>query len=169
MTLPQQAGELERWRMEEQQKLDEETRETEEKERNTSQAAIRKAEASKRIAELASNKRVAAEMKALGTDDDPSQYNYHRYTIDEIEEATEYFSESRKIGEGGYGPVFKGKLSNITVAIKVLRPDAAQGRSQFQKEVMILIAIMKQPVLFQKVCLQLNRSCHLLVHYRWKY
>ncbi|GJS70956.1 U-box domain-containing protein 35-like protein [Tanacetum coccineum] len=144
LTAKQKAGELERWRMEEQQRIDEETRETEEKEKNRSQAAIAKSEASKRIAELASYKRVAAEMKALGTEDDPNQYNYHRYTIDEIEEATEYFSQSRKIGEGGYGPVFKGKLSNTTVAIKVLRPDAAQGRSQFQKEVEVL-SCMQHP------------------------
>lgn len=124
--------------------MDEETREVTEKEKKRNQAAIEKAEASKRIAELASYKRVAAEMKALGTEDDPNQFNYHRYTIDEIEEATEYFSQSRKIGEGGYGPVYKGRLSNTTVAIKVLRPDAVQGRSQFQKEVEVL-SCMQHP------------------------
>lgn len=60
---------------------------------------------------------------------------YRRYTIDEIETATEHFSVSRKIGEGGYGPVYKCNLDHTPVAIKVLRPDASQGRSQFQQEV----------------------------------
>ncbi|PWA75234.1 hypothetical protein CTI12_AA243940 [Artemisia annua] len=144
LTAKQKAGELELWRMEEQKRMDEETREMTEKEKKRNQAAIEKADASKRIAELASYKRVAAEMKALGTEDDPNQFNYHRYTIDEIEEATEYFSQSRKIGEGGYGPVYKGRLSNTTVAIKVLRSDAVQGRSQFQKEVEVL-SCMQHP------------------------
>lgn len=63
------------------------------------------------------------------------EFRYRRYTIEEIEEATERFLESRKIGEGGYGPVFKCILDHTPVAVKVLRPDAAQGMSQFHKEV----------------------------------
>lgn len=58
-----------------------------------------------------------------------------RFTIDEIEVATEHFSESLRIGEGGYGPVFKGTLDGAEVAIKILRPDISQGPKQFQKEV----------------------------------
>ncbi|ONK79887.1 uncharacterized protein A4U43_C01F11420 [Asparagus officinalis] len=66
---------------------------------------------------------------------------YRKYSIEEIEIATENFAENRKIGEGGYGPVFKGFLDHTPVAIKVLRPDAAQGRSQFQQEIEILCCI----------------------------
>ncbi|KAE8698454.1 hypothetical protein F3Y22_tig00110597pilonHSYRG00236 [Hibiscus syriacus] len=55
-------------------------------------------------------------------------FRYRKYTIEEIEAATEFFSEALKIGEGGYGPVYKGHLDHTPVAIKVLRPDAAQGR-----------------------------------------
>ncbi|MCI33652.1 U-box domain-containing protein 52-like, partial [Trifolium medium] len=62
---------------------------------------------------------------------------YRKYTIEEIEAATEFFSKSLKIGEGGYGPVFRCLLDHTPVAVKVLRPDAAQGRSQFQREVSI--------------------------------
>lgn len=60
---------------------------------------------------------------------------YRRYTIEEIEEATENFADSRKIGEGGYGPVYKCYLDHTPVAVKVLRSDAAHGMSQFQQEV----------------------------------
>ncbi|KAI3721821.1 hypothetical protein L2E82_32840 [Cichorium intybus] len=142
-------GALQQWRMEEQKRLLEEARlaekEAAEKDKAKSLATIEKAEASKRIMELES-RRVASEMKALSTDDeDPEdKFKYKKYTIEEIEEATEFFSNSRKIGEGGYGPVFKGVLSETVVAIKVLRPDAAQGRSQFQREVEVL-SCMRHP------------------------
>jgi serine/threonine protein kinase len=66
---------------------------------------------------------------------------YRRYTIEEIEIGTDHFNEARKVGEGGYGPVYKGHLDHTPVAIKVLRPDAAQGRSQFQQEVEVLSCI----------------------------
>lgn len=46
-----------------------------------------------------------------------------------------------KVGEGGYGPVYKGTLDHTPVAIKVLRPDAAQGKKQFQQEVEVLSCI----------------------------
>ncbi|GJN29408.1 hypothetical protein PR202_gb17634 [Eleusine coracana subsp. coracana] len=56
----------------------------------------------------------------------------------ELERATDNFSTSLKIGEGGFGCVFKGILRNMTVAIKVLKPDNLQGQSQFEQEVAIL-------------------------------
>ncbi|KAD7479960.1 hypothetical protein E3N88_03096 [Mikania micrantha] len=146
LTAKEKAGELQRWRAEEKQKMEEEMRKLGEQDKNKSRATIEKAEASKRIAELESHKRILAEMKALSTQDNNQdhKFNYTRYTIEEIEAATEYFAPSRKIGEGGYGPVFKGRLSDTLVAIKVLRPDAAQGRSQFQQEVEVL-SCMRHP------------------------
>jgi nucleoredoxin len=117
-----------------------------EKEKEKSKAAIEAAEAQKRIAELESQKRLQAEMKALKEAEEKRKVmdalvnvdvRYRKYTIEEIEAATEFFSKSLKIGEGGYGPVFKCLLDHTPVAVKVLRPDAAQGRSQFQREVSI--------------------------------
>lgn len=115
-----------------------------EKERAKSRAAIEAAEAARRIAELEAQKRINAEMKALRESEEKrkainalqhSDVRYRKYSIDEIEAATEFFAESRKIGEGGYGPVYRCNLDHTPVAIKVLRPDAAQGRSQFNQEV----------------------------------
>ncbi|CAM0912907.1 unnamed protein product [Alopecurus aequalis] len=60
------------------------------------------------------------------------------FSPSELECATENFSSSRKIGEGGFGCVYRGILRNMTVAIKVLRPDVLQGQSQFEQEVTIL-------------------------------
>lgn len=145
-----QARELSLWRMEEEQRLEEarlaeETaRSVAEKERAKCRAAMEAAEAAQRIAELESQKRISAEMKAVQESEEKkkaldalahSDVRYRKYTIEEIEVATEYFSQARKIGEGGYGPVYKCYLDHTQAAIKVLRPDASQGRSQFQQEV----------------------------------
>lgn len=145
-----QAKELQHWKIEEERRIEEARLAEEaalalaEKEKAKSKAAMEAAEAAQRIAELEAQKRINAEMKALKEQEEKkrvldafaqSEVRYRRYTIEEIENATEFFSQSRKIGEGGYGPVYKCHLDHTSVAIKVLRPDAAQGRSQFLQEV----------------------------------
>lgn len=115
-----------------------------EKERDKCKVAMETAEAAQRLAELEAKRRVDAEMQALKEAEQKEKalmnlgqgdFRYRRYSIEEIEEATQFFTDSLKIGEGGYGPVYKCYLDHTPVAIKVLRPDAAQGRSQFQQEV----------------------------------
>ncbi|KAE9605398.1 hypothetical protein Lal_00024550 [Lupinus albus] len=59
----------------------------------------------------------------------------------EIEEATNNFNPALKIGEGGYGSIFKGIMRHKEVAIKMLRPDSMQGPSEFQQEVDVLSKI----------------------------
>ncbi|KAI3517166.1 hypothetical protein L1887_16376 [Cichorium endivia] len=146
LTAKQKAGELERWRVEEANRLEEatsaeqEAREVAEKEKERYRALMAKARASRRIAEIESEKRALEHPE----EKEQESHRYRRYTIDEIEKATDFFDKARKIGEGGYGPVFKGRLDNTVVAIKVLRPDAAQGRSQFQQEVEVL-SCMRHP------------------------
>nr|XP_018680201.1 PREDICTED: U-box domain-containing protein 51-like isoform X2 [Musa acuminata subsp. malaccensis] len=156
LTAKQKAMELQRWKVEEGQRL-KEARQAEEaalalveRERAKCMAAIQTAEASKRIAESEAQKRISAEMQALKEEEERrkaidslshTSLRYRRYTIEEIEVATEYFANERKIGEGGYGPVYRCYLDHTPVAVKVLRPDAAQGRSQFQQEVEILCCI----------------------------
>ncbi|XP_031251842.1 U-box domain-containing protein 35-like [Pistacia vera] len=63
---------------------------------------------------------------------------YKKYTIEQIETATNYFSPSQKIGEGAYGPVYRAIIDHKAVAIKVLRPDISQGLKQFQQEIEVL-------------------------------
>ncbi|GKC61936.1 U-box domain-containing protein 35-like protein [Tanacetum coccineum] len=152
LTAQQKAGELERWRVEEAQKVseakigDEQSREVAETEKERYQALMAKARASRRIAdsEKQALEHPEEEKHQDSSDKQQREFRYRRYTIDEIEKATEFFTEARKIGEGGYGPVFKGRLDNTPVAIKVLRPDAAQGKSQFQQEVEVL-SCMRHP------------------------
>ncbi|XP_020224072.1 U-box domain-containing protein 52 isoform X2 [Cajanus cajan] len=155
LTAQQKAVELQRWKLEEERRLEEARLAEEaalaiaEKEKARSKAAVETAEAQKRIAELEAQKRINAEMKAFRESEEKrkafdafsNSVRYRRYTIEEIEAATNFFSESLKIGEGGYGPVYKCHLDHTPVAVKVLRPDAAQGRSQFQREVEVLSCI----------------------------
>jgi single-stranded DNA-specific DHH superfamily exonuclease len=144
------ATELHHWRVEEERKF-EAGRLAEEaalaiamKEKARCKAAMESAEAAKRIAELETQRRAYAEIKSLKEAEQmrkmldnlaQSDVKYRRYNVKEIEKATEFFAESRKIGEGGYGPVYKCYLDHTPVAVKVLSPEAAQGRSQFQQEV----------------------------------
>nr|XP_023894111.1 U-box domain-containing protein 34-like [Quercus suber] len=156
LTAKQKASELHRWKLTEEHKFEEAKHSEEvalaiaEKERARSKVAMETAEAAKRIAELESQKRANAEMRALKEAAQArevlenlarSDLKYRRYTIEEIEKATNFFAESQKIGEGGYGPVYRCYLDHTPVAVKVLRPDAAHGRSQFQQEIDILSCI----------------------------
>ncbi|XP_073309245.1 U-box domain-containing protein 33-like isoform X1 [Primulina huaijiensis] len=63
---------------------------------------------------------------------------FSEFSFSEIEEATDYFNQMTKIGEGGYGCIYKGKLRNTQVAIKMLHPDSLQGPLEFEQEVNIL-------------------------------
>ncbi|XP_015874111.3 U-box domain-containing protein 33 [Ziziphus jujuba] len=60
------------------------------------------------------------------------------FSLSDVQTATCNFSESFKIGEGGYGCVYKGEMLGRTVAIKKLHPHNMQGQSEFQQEVQVL-------------------------------
>ncbi|KAG5400148.1 hypothetical protein IGI04_014755 [Brassica rapa subsp. trilocularis] len=148
------ATELHKWKADKELKLEEVRLAKEaamqmaESEKEKSRVVMETAMASHIIAEFEAQKRkhieTAKEKKRATSSLGKTDFRYRKYIIEEIEEATEDFSPSRKIGEGGYGPVYKGSLDYTRVAIKVLRPDAAQGRSQFQQEVEVLTC-MRHP------------------------
>lgn len=126
--------ELRRWRVEEERRLEEArlaeeaARASAEKEKAKCRAAMEAAEAAQRIAKREAQRRINIEMKILGeaegnmtVESDTLAMNdvvirYRKYTIDEIEVATDFFAESRKIGEGGYGPVYKCFLDHTPAA-----------------------------------------------------
>ncbi|CAK9177127.1 unnamed protein product [Ilex paraguariensis] len=67
-----------------------------------------------------------------------SDKRYRRYTREEIEVATDLFSETKMIGEGAYGKVYKCNLDHTPVAVKVLHPDASDKKEEFLREVEVL-------------------------------
>lgn len=68
---------------------------------------------------------------------------YYEFSFSEIEEATSNFDPSLKIGEGGYGTIYRGLLRHTQVAIKVLHSHSSQGPSEFQQEVKIKFNIIQ--------------------------
>uniref|UniRef100_A0A453SC42 Protein kinase domain-containing protein n=1 Tax=Aegilops tauschii subsp. strangulata TaxID=200361 RepID=A0A453SC42_AEGTS len=61
-----------------------------------------------------------------------------RYSRHEIELATENFSDAKKIGEGGYGIVYRCILDHTEVAVKVIQQDSRGKIDEFFKEIDIL-------------------------------
>ncbi|EOY13840.1 Protein kinase domain - like 10 [Theobroma cacao] len=66
-------------------------------------------------------------------------HNVKLYTYKELKSATEDFSLANKIGEGGFGSVYKGRLKNGNLAaIKVLSAESRQGVKEFMTEIKVI-------------------------------
>ncbi|XP_035539765.1 U-box domain-containing protein 33-like isoform X2 [Juglans regia] len=59
------------------------------------------------------------------------------FSLSKIAEVTQGFHESQKIGQGGYGNIYIGRLQT-EVAIKMLHSHGSQGSQEFQMEVNVL-------------------------------
>lgn len=79
--------------------------------------------------------RTAEELKKKGASSSHTPQYFAEFSFAEIEKATRNFDLSVKIGEGGYGSIYKGFLRYTQVAIKMLHSDSFQGPSEFQQEV----------------------------------
>ncbi|XP_077245927.1 uncharacterized protein LOC143885615 [Tasmannia lanceolata] len=61
------------------------------------------------------------------------------FDLEIIAAATENFSDSNKIGEGGFGPVYKGELrEGKMIAVKRLSMSSGQGQEEFKNEVTLI-------------------------------
>ncbi|XVF73181.1 hypothetical protein PTKIN_Ptkin12aG0180400 [Pterospermum kingtungense] len=63
---------------------------------------------------------------------------FTEFFFSEIVEATRNFDLTLKVGEGGYGSIYKGLLRRTIVAIKMLHSHSLQGPSEFKQEVDVL-------------------------------
>lgn len=62
-----------------------------------------------------------------------------QFDFNTVRVATDNFSDANKLGQGGYGPVYKGMLqSGIAIAVKRLSKDSKQGELEFRNEVMLV-------------------------------
>ncbi|XVF87035.1 hypothetical protein PTKIN_Ptkin18bG0088200 [Pterospermum kingtungense] len=86
------------------------------------------------------------------------------FSYSELKTATEDFSPSKKLGEGGFGPVYKGMLSDgKEVAVKQLSLASHQGKRQFIAEVATISAVQhRNLVKLYGCCIEGKR--HLLVY-----
>ncbi|KAL3576558.1 hypothetical protein D5086_021841 [Populus alba] len=64
------------------------------------------------------------------------------FSLRQIKNATNNFDPANKIGEGGFGPVYKGVLSDGTViAVKQLSSKSKQGNREFVNEIGMISAL----------------------------
>ncbi|KAL9297973.1 hypothetical protein ACSQ67_023869 [Phaseolus vulgaris] len=85
----------------------------------------------------------SSDPRLTGVDLDVSEIqNVNIYTYKELRNATSGFSPENKIGQGGFGEVYKGKLRNGSqVAIKVLSAESRQGVREFLTEIKVISSI----------------------------
>ncbi|KAF3788381.1 Inactive protein kinase [Nymphaea thermarum] len=92
------------------------------------------------------------------------RYRSSTFTLGQIETATRNFHPSNKIGQGGFGPVYKGQLPDGTiVAIKQLASKSRQGNREFITE-MGMISALQHPNLVKLHGCCIERNELLLVY-----
>lgn len=87
-----------------------------------------------------------------------------RFTLRELQLATDNFNSKNILGQGGFGVVYKGSLRNGTVvAVKRLKNPDITGEVQFQTEVeMIGLAMHRNLLRLYGFCMTSNER--LLVY-----
>ncbi|XP_059667010.1 receptor-like serine/threonine-protein kinase At4g25390 [Cornus florida] len=62
----------------------------------------------------------------------------HRFSYSSLRRATDNFSESHRLGQGGFGSVYSGTLTdlNLEVAVKAMDAGSLQGEREFQNELL---------------------------------
>ncbi|KAL1345098.1 receptor-like serine/threonine-protein kinase ALE2 isoform X2 [Arachis hypogaea] len=83
------------------------------------------------------------------------------FTLNEIEKATNSFSSSRILGEGGFGLVYKGGLQDgRDVAVKILKRDDHHGGREFLAEVEMLSRLHhRNLVKLIGICIEKQSRC----------
>ncbi|WJX21089.1 non-specific serine/threonine protein kinase [Trifolium repens] len=97
-------------------------------------------------------------------DDDIDIAESLQFNFDTIGVATDNFSETNKLGRGGFGVVYQGKLSSgQVIAVKRLSRDSGQGDIEFKNEV-LLLAKLQHRNLVKLLGFCLERKERLLVY-----
>ncbi|GMJ15309.1 cysteine-rich RLK (RECEPTOR-like protein kinase) 25 [Hibiscus trionum] len=75
------------------------------------------------------------------SDEDHTGEMYH-FNLATIQAATNNFCRENKLGEGGFGPVYKGKMFNgKEIAVKRLSMNSTQGLEEFKNEVKLIFKL----------------------------
>ncbi|KAF0905022.1 hypothetical protein E2562_000833 [Oryza meyeriana var. granulata] len=92
----------------------------------------------------------------------------HIFTYEELDEATDGFSDARELGVGGFGTVYKGTLRDgSTVAVKRLYKNSYKSVEQFQNEVGILSRLRHPNLVTLYGCTSQTNSRDLLLVYEF--
>ncbi|EEF34595.1 Serine/threonine-protein kinase PBS1, putative [Ricinus communis] len=69
------------------------------------------------------------------------------FTFDTLASATKDFHPTHKLGEGGFGPVYRGKLNDgRDIAVKKLSHSSNQGKKEFMNEAKLLARVQHRNV-----------------------
>ncbi|CAA3016572.1 putative receptor-like protein kinase At4g00960 [Olea europaea var. sylvestris] len=99
-------------------------------------------------------------------DEDISTVESLQYDFGTIRVATNNFSEANKLGQGGFGVVYKGRLPNEKdIAVKRLSHDSGQGDLEFKNEV-LLVARLQHRNLVRLLGFSVEGNERLLI-YEW--
>ncbi|KAK1375185.1 Cysteine-rich RLK 29 [Heracleum sosnowskyi] len=83
--------------------------------------------------------RSATEKSLNDNGEDISSVEFLQYDFTTMEVATDFFSDTNKLGQGGFGAVYKGMLqSGQEVAVKRLSRGSNQGEQEFKNEVSLV-------------------------------
>uniref|UniRef100_A0A2N9IJZ9 Uncharacterized protein n=1 Tax=Fagus sylvatica TaxID=28930 RepID=A0A2N9IJZ9_FAGSY len=87
-----------------------------------------------------------------------------QFDFDTVRVATDDFSEANKLGQGGFGVVYKGTFYNgQVIAVKRLSNNSAQGNLEFKNEV-LLVAKLQHRNLVRLLGFCLERNERLLIY-----
>ncbi|CAN1342790.1 L-type lectin-domain containing receptor kinase IX.1 [Linum perenne] len=88
-----------------------------------------------------------------------------RFSYDDLATATSNFSKERKLGEGGFGEVYRGYLNELgsLVAVKKISRGSKQGRKEYVTEVKV-ISMLRHRNLVQLIGWCHDRGEFLLVY-----
>ncbi|KAH7675762.1 S-receptor-like serine/threonine-protein kinase protein [Dioscorea alata] len=65
--------------------------------------------------------------------------SFTSFSFSRVADATENFSSANKLGEGGFGPVYKGQLAGgLEMAVKRLSKSSGQGLEEFKNEIILI-------------------------------
>ncbi|KAM4102060.1 hypothetical protein ACB094_05G194300 [Castanea mollissima] len=102
--------------------------------------------------------------KEENIDDEIGSVESLQFDFDTIRVATDDFSEANKLGQGGFGAVYKGMLYNgQVIAVKRLSTNSGQGDLEFKNEV-LLVAKLQHRNLVRLIGFCVERNERLLMY-----
>ncbi|KAK1351641.1 Concanavalin A-like lectin/glucanase superfamily [Heracleum sosnowskyi] len=85
-------------------------------------------------------KAAEASQNLISINDDLERAGPRRFSYEALAVATHNFSDERKLGEGGFGCVYKGHLTDldIPIAVKKISSSSKQGKKEYLTEVKVI-------------------------------
>ncbi|PRQ55882.1 putative protein kinase RLK-Pelle-WAK family [Rosa chinensis] len=120
-------------------------------------------EMKKKYFEANGGPKLQLQLKQLASQKEPLAVQI--FTEEELKKATKNYDENEKLGEGGYGIVYKGVLDKRVVAIKISKMTAQVESDQFINEVIVLSQISHRNVVRLLGCCLETKTPMLVYEY----